>query len=605
MLQRPGELITRNEIIEHIWGADVFIESESGVNTLIRKIRQALGDASDAPRFVETVPGRGYRFIAQPVTAPAPAPAAIGAVVPEHVVPEVPADPPAGPSWRARASRAWPAVMLVVLLSAGWAYVVITRPAHVSLAVLPFDNIGIEPGYEHLADALHEETIAAIGQVDPEHFLVVSRTGTMKYSGSRQTSAEIARELHVAYLVESSVRSENGLVRITSRLVRASDQAQVWSDSYNYEPRRMLEFQRELSAAIAEQVSVRLSPARLEALARRHSTDAQAVDLYFRGQHQWNQLTPASTQRAIEYYTQAAERDPKYALPWAGIALAYAAAPINADVPPLAVIQKARAAADRAVEANAGLAEALTALGVVQFWLDWNWPAAEDSFVRAIEADPNYALAQRMIGIARSHMGDHLQAASAMRRLLQLEPLLAMNHALSAQVAFNARDYAAAVEDANQARVVDPAFWIARYQAAQALAALHDYDRALEVIQPVTRVNSKALSLQGYVFAKAGKTDDARRVLATLEAAAGRSYVPPYAFALVYAGLGERDLSLRWLERAQEVHDVHLAALGVDAKWDEYRNDPRFLAVLERCAFMRTARGSANAGRDPGAGPAR
>ncbi len=348
----------------------------------------------------------------------------------------------------------------------------------------------------------------AIGQVDPEHIHVMSRTGTMKYTGSRQTSAEIARELGVEYLVESSVRSEHGVVRITSRLVRASDQRQVWSEPYDYEPRRMLEFQRELSAAIAEQVSVRLSPARLEALARRHGTDAQAVDLFFRGQHQWNQLTPASTQRAIDHYTRATVRDPTYALPWAGIALAYAAAPINADAPPLALWPKAREAADRAVRADAGLAEVSTALGVVQFWLDWDWPAAEASFARALEVDPNYAVAQRMIGIARSHMGDHLRAAAAMRRLRELEPVLAFNHALSAQVAFNGRDFAAAIEHANQARVVDPAFWIARYQAAQALAELPDpdYERALEMIQPVTQVNSKALSLQG-LFVRESRQD--------------------------------------------------------------------------------------------------
>jgi DNA-binding winged helix-turn-helix (wHTH) protein/TolB-like protein len=546
MLQRPGELITRDEIVAHIWGADVFIESESGVNTLIRKVRQAVGDASDAPRFVETVPGRGYRFIAQSVTALALAPAGI---------------------------------------------VLMSRPSQVSLAVLPFENIGLEPDYEHLPDALHVETIAALGQVDPEHIVLVSRSGTMKYTGSRQTSGEIARELHVAYLVESSLRSENGVVRITSGLVRASDQVQVWSASYDYEPRRMLEFQRDLSAAIAEQISVRLSPARLEGLARRHSADVRAMNLYFKGQHQWNMLTPASTQRAIEYYIQATQRDPKYALPWAGIALAYAAAPINADVPPQAVMQKARDAADRAVQENAGLAETLTARGIFQFWLEWDWPAAEASFERATEADPNYALAQRLIGIARSHMGDHLQAASAMRRLRQLEPEIAMTYALSAQVAFNARDFPATVEHANQARRIDSAFWIARYQEAQALAAQDDYDRALEMIQPVTGVNSKAVSLQGYLFGKSGKPDDARRVLATMEASTARGvYVPPYAFALVHAGLGERDLTLGWLERAEKAHDVHLVALRVDAKWDDYRNDPRFVAVLERCNFMRNGR---------------
>jgi tetratricopeptide (TPR) repeat protein len=365
----------------------------------------------------------------------------------------------------------------------------------------------------------------------------------------------------------------------------------VESGSYDYEPLGLIEFQRELSAAIAEQISLKLSPARLDALARRHSRDAEAVDLYLRGQFYWNQLTPATTQRAVEYFESATRRDPDYALPWAGIAVAYAAAPINADAMPLAVWPKARDAADRAIRADPTLAEAQAGLGVVQFWLDWNWPAAEASFVRAVDADPNYAFAQRMVGIVRSHLENHPAATASMRRLRELEPSVAMNHALSAQVSFHTRDFTTAVKHANQAGLIDPAFWIARYQAALALEQLGEYDRALEAIGPVTRVNSKALSLEGYIFAKAGRTADARRVLGALAHAAATRYVPPYASALVHAGLGERDAALQQLERALEMHDVHLSALPVDPKWDSFRQDPRFVAIVEGCGFTRQRNG--------------
>jgi tetratricopeptide (TPR) repeat protein len=224
---------------------------------------------------------------------------------------------------------------------------------------------------------------------------------------------------------------------------------------------------------------------------------------------------------------------------------------------------------------------------MVQFWFDWDWPGAEASFLRAVDADPNYALAHRMLGIARSHLGNHPGALAAMRRLRELEPTLAMNHALSAQVAFNARDFTAALDHANHAALLDPAFWIARYQAAQALVQLREYDRALDMLAPVVGANSKALSLQGYAFARSGRIAEARQVLDALSSAPRERYVPPYAVALVYAGLGEREAALRWLQQAVEVRDVHLAALRVDPKWDDIREDPRFVATMDRCGFTR------------------
>jgi TolB-like protein/DNA-binding winged helix-turn-helix (wHTH) protein/Flp pilus assembly protein TadD len=575
MLQRPRELITRTEIVEHIWGRDVFIDIDSGVNTLVRKVRLALGDTSDAPRYIETVPGKGYRFIGELTAADGPAP-----------------HPAESPRREAPGNRRYrPAVVvaasIAVIVVALWAWRA-TRPGEVSLAVLPFASIATGPEHAHLADALHEETITALSQVDPGHFRVIGRTSMLAYKGTSKSLSEIGRELGVEYLVESSIRVENDRVRVTSRLVRARDQATIWTSPYDYEPRGMLEFQQDLAGAIAQQIRLRLSADRLDALARRHSADAEAYDLYLRGLHFWNQFTPATTERAVQHFRQAAERDPGYALAWAGLAVAFGSAPINGDAPPRAVWAQARDAASRALQAGPDLAEVQAGAGLVQFWLEWDWAAAEASFKRAVQIDPNYPVGHRLLGIALSHLGRHDEAAGPMRRVRELEPLHPMNHSLSAQVALNARNPRAALAHARHSAVIHPEFWIAHYQAAQAHEQLGEYDLALEALaRAAPGVNSKILSLRGYLLARRARTAEARDVIAILEATARNKYVPPYAMALVAAGLDDRDAAVTWLERAHAVHDVHLALIPTDPKWDRLRTDPRVAALLERCGFFK------------------
>jgi tetratricopeptide (TPR) repeat protein len=410
----------------------------------------------------------------------------------------------------------------------------------------------------------------------------------MAYKRSTRSLAEIGHEMGAALLVESSVRTENGRLRISSKLIRVSDLAEIWSASYDAKPRSVLEFQRELSAAIATQMRVQLSPERVAALERRQTRHLQAYDLYLRGRYFWNQLSPATTRRALEYYTRATEVDPHYALAWSGVADAYSASPINSDAPPAAAWARARDAAARAVAAEPNLAETQTSQGIVKFWFDWDWRGAEAAFRKATELDPGYALAHRMAGICLSHMGKKEDALSAIQRARELDPLQASHHALSAQVAFNARDYSEALRFARQATVLDPEFWIGYMQLAQAYERLGQTELALDVFNTAARLcggNSKTLSCRGYILARAGMTEAAREVLSTLEAVGRERYVPPYALALVHAGLGQLDEMLAWLQRAYEARDVHLVFLPVDAKWDAVREDPRFQAILARCGF--------------------
>jgi TolB-like protein/Flp pilus assembly protein TadD len=541
LVERRGELVLRADIITRLWSKNVFVDVETGVNTAVSKVRQALHDSADTPVFVETIAGKGYRFIA--------AVEAIGGAARD--------------------------------------------PSRVKLAVLPFENIGNDPDREYLADGLTEETIATLGQLDPERVSVIGRTSTMSYRGTRKSVATIAGELSVDYVMEGSIRGESGVLRITCKLIRASDEAQVWSASYDRQPTSMLGLQQELSTAIAEQTRLRLSPERLDALSRRQTRNADAYDLYLRGLRFWSQLTPQTTRRAVDYYMSATDLDPDYALAWAGLAEAYTSGPINGDARPLDVWPRAREAVAQAIRADPNLAEAQHALGQVSWWLEWDWPTAETAFRRAVALDASNAWAHCMLGHLLSQSGRHDEAARFVGRGRELEPLSSLHHAMSSQVAFQARDYAAALEHARQAVIVDPEFWVGYMMRGQAYERLGETDLAFDALAIATRLsggNSKPISLRGYLLGKLAKVKDARALLKLMEDLSRNRYVPPYAMALVRAGLGEAEMVFECLDRAYAAHDVHLVFLTMDSKWDPFRTDSRFDAFLARCDFMRSAR---------------
>jgi TolB-like protein/Flp pilus assembly protein TadD len=552
LVEQRGHLVPRGDIARQLWGHSAFIDVEMGINTVILKVRRALHDSPRKPLFIETVPGKGYRFV--------------GEVLVTNDKPLV---------------------------------------SRLRLAVLPFENLAGDPERDHLVDGLTEEVIALLGQLGADHLEVVGRTSVMAYKRTGKSLAVIGQELDAAYLVENSLRADGARFRITSRLIRAPDQVQVWSASYEREPNSLLEFQRELSSAIAEQVHPWLSPDRLNRLTRRQTRDAEAYDLYLRGRHLWNQLTPATTGRAVEFYTRATERDAGYALAWSGLADAYAASPINGDAPPLAVWQRASDAAQRAVAEEPDLAEAQASVGLVKFWLDWDWTGAETAFRKAIALDPNYAVAHRTLGIVLSFMQRHEEAERTVRRARELDPLHAGNYALSAQVAFNARDYPAAIQLARQATLLDPEFWVGYIQLAQAYEQSGDSDLAFAALQKAGVFggdNSKVISLRGFMLAKLGHFDEAAEVLNMLKAASLHRYLPPYATALVHCGLGQIDLAFDWLERAYKARDVHLAHLPVDPKLDCLRADGRFPMLVSRCnvCFIRTPKPRESAQPDSG-----
>jgi len=335
---------------------------------------------------------------------------------------------------------------------------------------------------------------------------------------------------------------------------------------------------------------VRLSPERVARLGRRQTQSSDAYDLYLRGRQAWNQLTPITTQRAIEFYTRATSIDANYALAWSGLADACTSGPITGDRRPADVWQRAKDAVRNAIQAQPDLAEVQTSNGVLKFWLDWDWPGAEAALRRAIALDGHYAYGFRMLGHVLSQTGRHHAARLALQRARELDPLYAMHHALSAQIAFQARDFAAALEHARQALVVDPDFWPAYHQLGQAHEQRSELDEALAAADTAARLsggNSKAVSLQAYILATSGRDEEARSIVAALEQTATSRYVPPYAIALCHLGLRQTSAMFQALESAYDARDVHLVFAPLDPKWDPFRDEGRFEAVMSRCSFTR------------------
>jgi TolB-like protein/Flp pilus assembly protein TadD len=535
LLERHGEMVSRDEIIARLWGAKVFVDADLGINTAIRKVRQTLKDDPQSPRFVETVPGRGYRFVSR------------------------------------------------VTVEASSAANAIER---LTLAVLPFEDLAKDPDREYVADGLTEEAIAAIGRIDPEKLGVISRTSVNRYKKTSKSVAEIGAELNATYLLESTVRAEGERLRITCRLVTVKDQSQKWSATFESEPSSVLLLQRELSTVIAQQIRLHLLPERMSSLVDRLTENADAYDLYLRGRYYWNQLTPATTKRAVEHFRQATKLDPKYALAWSGLADAYSSSPIHADASTAHMFPLAQEAVTQALRHADKLSEPHVSKGFLNLFLTWKWSVAEEAFRRAVELDGNSPLAHRMLGVTLSHMGRHKDALASMRHARALDPYYVMHHALSTLVSFHAGDLETAVEFGKQAIVVDPEFWIGYYMMAQVYEQMGKHELALDAIQHSAKLgsgNSKTVSLRGYIQARMGQTREAREVLQTLHSLARERYVPPYAMSLVHLGLDEKEKAMEYLERALEVRDVHLVFLPVDPKWDALRADTRFQTLLKNC----------------------
>ena len=535
LVTRRDELVSRDQIVERLWGKNVFLDAEHGVNTAIRKVRQALGDDPAHPCFVQTTPGKGYRFIAR-----------------VHQIDELEKE-----------------------------------PGHIMLAVLPFLNLSGNLSNDYLSDGLTEETIAHLGSMHPRRLGIIARTSSMAYKGSTKPARQIGAELQVDYLLESSVRREGKRVRITAQLIRVADESHLWAQNYDRDATDFIGLQQELASAICAQVKIQLSSDQSAKRLRSMTRNSAAYDLYLRGRYSWNQLTPPNLRRATELFQAAVEKDPDYAMAYAGMADAYAYLPLISDAAPRDYWSKAKAAAERAALINPELSESLTSLGIVHFWMDWDWGAAETALRRAVQLDGSNAMAHRLLAHVLSQMGRHDEAIGQMAAGRQLDPFSPVMQAISSQFLFQARRYPEARESAQAALTLDDNFWVAHVMLAQTLermgkseAAIRECDKAFKL----SGGNTLPLAVKGYVLATSGQREAAIEIARLLETISADRFVPAYNIALVNAGMGSES-TFQWLDRACDEREVHLVFLTADPKWDTHRSDPRFEALLQRAGI--------------------
>jgi len=461
--------------------------------------------------------------------------------------------------------------------------------------VLPFENLSGDPGREYLADGLAEETIASLGQMDPERMRVVGRTSVMAYKGTTKSLATIGKELGTDYLVESSIRSEGTQLRVTSKLIRVRDQIQMWSQSYDRQPASMLGVQRELSTAIAEQIQLRLSSNRMDAVAQRHTRNAEAFDLYLRGLNFANQRTPLTTERAIDYFKRATALDPDYALAWTLLAQCHRQRILGEDAEPAEAFRSAKPPIERALLLEPDLSKARTERAFGWWLYEFDWERSAGEFHRALANNRNEARAY--LGLAmlllctcgRVEEGlRHLRTACELDRTSPGVKVVEAHFLIERGRLEEARVRARHVLD------VDSKWWLAHATMARLQFAQGRDDAGLSSLRAAARLQNASLrakALLGVHLARVGLREEARAVLNELVSTARTRYVPPTATGAVQAALGETAAALSSLELAAAVHDHRIVCAHNDPHWQALRREPRFTALLARLQLDRYGKG--------------
>lgn len=576
LVTRQGKLVQREEIIGLIWPGKVVIDFDSGLNTIVRKVRQALGDSPDDPVFIETVPGLGYRFISAVEVA-----ASLDPVI---------GLPPAARGLRSRSA----AILSLLLLAAiGTAYVWQSNSVvsgQTRIAVLPFENLTGDDELSYLASGIAEETSTSLAQIDLPNLSVIGIVSATAFAGSAVPLQQIGHDLNVDFVVLSSLRLDKSRIRVTSRLIRIADSEQIWSASFDRELTNVLGLQRELSIAIAEQIRQRLSPEVAAAIDRRQTQNPEAYKLYLKGRYEWARFQPNSVSRALEYYQQAVATDPSYALAWAGIARDLSASIVTAEKNREAIRSASLDALQRALEFGSDLAETQLALGSFHFFVDQDFPQSELAARKSLALDPNSAMSHMFLGMVLSQREKYVEARAMLRRARELDPLFPLMFANSAVVALAAGEPQEALEFATQAIAINPEFWVGYLHLGSAWLALGEYDASIRAYSDAERLSgdnsARATSARAYVIAKLGRKDEAHDVLAELISRSEDRFVPPYYIAVVYAGLDDVDSAFEWLLRAVENDNFSCSSLANDSRLETLRTDLRFESLMTQCGLV-------------------
>jgi TolB-like protein/DNA-binding winged helix-turn-helix (wHTH) protein/Tfp pilus assembly protein PilF len=582
LLERPGDVITRKELQERLWPGDTFVEFENGLNNAISRLRETLGDNADRPLFIETLPRRGYRFVA-PLEVRPDAPAQ------EPPPPVVPTAASQSPS-RMTAWRWWPAAAAIVAAtgSVSW-YWPSPRPAPApstrSVAVLPFvpGDAREASADDYVAFGMTEALITELSRVGA--LKVISQTSVMQYKGVRRALPAVARELGAGTIVEGSVLREGDQVRITVQLIDAETDTHLWAQSYMRDPAAALGRQRELAREVAGIIRSRLVPSDRSTPPVFHQTSPSAYEAYVKGRYFMQRQDEESWLRGREFFEQSIAADPTFAPAYVGLANYYVTTDL---VPPAEAMPRAKANAQHALKLDELSAGAHAALAFAHYFGDWDWAAVEREFTRATELDPSDAWTRRWHALYLSAMGRNAAAIEEIQRAIELDPVSVSAFDAAGAVWFNARRFDKVIEQGRRIAELSPQD--PRAYAHMTIGHLFQGDlvQAVDMAQKgvaATARNPAFLAMLAGTLQRAGRVDEAHAILAELNQVADKGYVPDFFLAMAHLWLDKRDDAVRLLQRGYERRDGYLVYLSVTPWADALRGHPPYEDLLRRMNF--------------------
>jgi TolB-like protein/DNA-binding winged helix-turn-helix (wHTH) protein/Flp pilus assembly protein TadD len=605
LVEQRGQLVTREQIIEKVWGKDVFLDTDSSINAAIRKIRQVLKDDPEQPRFVQTVTGRGYRFIAPVAQTVAPFPSPNSAArqlapvqdlrgidvagdrvapalfSPQHLV-------------RRKTSRRYLIASLVFFATLGIAIAynrfrnrlsAVHSSAIHSLAVLPLRNLSGDPNQEYLADGMTEALVGRLANI--HNLRVISRTSVMQLKDTRLSVPQIAATLHVDVLVEGSVIRDGDRIRVTAQLIRGATDDHFWSETYDRELRDVLALESEVAQSIAAKVEVSITGEEYERLAAVRSVSPEVYESYLKGQFVLDKgNTRAEIEESIGHFEEAIKRDSKFAPAYVGLANAYnGLSTIFVGAAPETVRPKAMTAIRRALELDPESVEAHLLLADMER-SQWQWAEAEAEYRRALGLTPNNAAAQAGLSEWLLGQGRTEEALAVAQRGRELDPYV-VSGTYIAWILFSAHRYDEALRELHSVLAIRPDDVLALWNLGYSLIAIGQPEKAIPVLEKAVSLSDRpgVIGVLISAYAHAGRRADALRLLADLKRRKQAGYVPAGAFVNAYLGLGENDQAIAWLEQAYTEHSNILQSIKVHPFFDPLRGDPRFADLLRRMAL--------------------
>jgi len=526
LLEHPGQVVTREELRSKLWPADTFVDFDHSLNKAINKLREALGDSAESPRFVETLAKRGYRLIGK-----------------------IESD----------------------------------APAMRSLAVLPLENLSRDPQQEYFTDGLTEALISTLAKIGD--LRVVSRTSVMQYKGAHRPLREIARELNVDTIVEGTVLRAGHRVRISTQLVNALTDSHIWAETYDRDLRDVLALQSDVARAIARQVQVKLTPLDQALFPEVRPVDPEAYESYLKGRYHWLTRSRGGHRKAVQHFREAIKRDPTYAAAYTGLADSLSILGLWGLVPPNEGCGKAKTLALQALEMDRNLAEAHVSLAWATAHFDFDFVTAEREFERAIELNPRYPVAHHWFGMILATMGRYEEAYTELKRAIRLEPRSSVIHFGSAFVYWSARRYDQAFAQCEKALELDPKSVQAYLWLGLTKLANSSYQPAISALLKAVELSERApvaVAGLGEAYAVAGYQDEAQKILDELS---NLRHVTSYFVGRIHAALGRKDEAFRLLESAYRECGEWMVLLKVDPRFDDFRFEPRFQDLLRRMNF--------------------